>query len=108
MLPLQVAILTCVTGDHGALQQRLLVGIVTDRGGMMRIGRVSWAKTCEEGGMVGQVFSKGTNTPLFAAYAATSATASATWNRLEWRRVVLTVSTALAVSFMVTTCYDYK
>lgn len=97
-------LLTGVTGYHRALQQRLLVRTVADRRGMMRIRRVSWAKTREKSGMMRQVFTNGTDCPLITANAASSTSASASWNRLEWRRVVLSVSTALAVSLMVATC----
>lgn len=68
----------------------------------MRIRRVPGAKTREKSGMMGQVFSDGANSPLITADAASSTAASASWNRLEWRRIILSV-TALAIPLMVAT-----
>lgn len=66
----------------------------------MRIRRVPGSEAREKSGMMRQVFSNGTNSPLVAADAASSTAASASWNRLEWRRIILSV-TALTVSLMV-------
>lgn len=53
--------------------------------------------------MMGQVLERA-HSPLITPNATTSTSASASWNRLEWRRVVLAVSTALAVPLVVSTC----
>lgn len=52
--------------------------------------------------MMGQVLERA-HSPLITPNATTSTSASASWNRLEWRRVVLAVSTALAVPLVVST-----
>ena len=96
-------LITCVTGDHRALQQRFLIRIIPNRRRVVRIGRVPWTKTSQECRMMRQVFER-TNSPLVTANAATTTAASASWNRLKRRRVVLPVTAALTVSFVIATC----